>query len=171
MQPEQVMVVKSIALDTFIPMGHGKGGHLITENTSTIIDTIRHEFEFIPRSEAEPDESFKQVIPYVAIRHGSDYLLLQRTRNQSEKRLHNKYSLGIGGHINPSEADSDDPFMEGLLRELNEEVSVPEPYKVAFQGIIYDEATEVSRVHLGLFHVINLEKREFNIRRSYTKSS
>jgi predicted NUDIX family phosphoesterase len=164
MNAEQVMVVKTAHIRPFAPDTSGRAGTLITRKTDAIIESIRHHAEFIPRHAAEHDPSFKQIIPYVAIRYGHDYLLLQRTTNQTEKRLHNKYSLGIGGHINPSEAGADDPLMDGLRRELSEEVWVPEPYELTFQGIIHDESSDVSSVHLGLFHVIDLQLREFEIR-------
>jgi predicted NUDIX family phosphoesterase len=164
MNNEQVMVVTTARLRHFAPEAQGQPGTLITRNTNDIIGVIRQYAQFIPRSIAEHDPSFKQIIPYVAIRHGQDYLLLQRTANQTEKRLHNMYSLGIGGHINPSEAGAADPLMDGLRRELAEEVWVPEPYDLSFQGIIHDESTDVGSVHLGLFHVIDLKLMEFEIR-------
>ena len=40
---------------------------------------------------------------------------------QTEKRLHNKFSLGVGGHMNPDDSKEMN-VTEELIRELNEEV-------------------------------------------------
>jgi predicted NUDIX family phosphoesterase len=109
---------------------------------------------FMPRDEAEYNFNYKQVIPYVIIRHRNEFLLLKRTKKQTEKRLHDKYSLGIGGHINPVSSDSrDNIIMNGLYKELNEEISLSDPAELNFIGVINDESNSVSRVHLGLLYV------------------
>ncbi len=105
------------------------------------------------RDDAEYNLEHKQVIPYVIIRNGNNYLLLKRLTGQTEKRLHNKYSLGIGGHINPdSSVTGDNIVIKGLYKELNEEVSVDDPAGLNFIGIINDESNSVSKVHLGLLY-------------------
>src|SRR5687768_8619722 len=65
-------------------------------SAQAIIDVANKTRLFRPRSQVEQDESVKQIIPYVCIRCGDSYVLLQRTKKQSEARLHNKFSLGIG---------------------------------------------------------------------------
>jgi predicted NUDIX family phosphoesterase len=116
------------------------------------------------RDEAEYNFEHKQVIPYVTVRHNNDYLLLQRTKQQSEKRLHNKYSLGIGGHINPlDDMDEENIIIKSLYRELNEEVLVKDQDGLSFIGIINDESNSVSRVHLGLFYVLEASTPEFRV--------
>ena len=64
-------------------------------SAQAIIDVANKTRLFRPRSQVEQDESVKQIIPYVCIRCGDSYVLLQRTKKQSEARLHNKFSLGI----------------------------------------------------------------------------
>lgn len=99
--------------------------------------------KFLPRSKVEQDESHKQIIPYICIRHQDSFVLLQRTNKQSEARLHNKFSLGIGGHINEQEVacGAQDLVYAGLLRELNEEITVAEDWKLNLLGTIYDSTT------------------------------
>src|SRR5512143_2337388 len=58
---------------------------------------------FLSRSEAENDPSFKQVIPYVLVRKNGRYLHYIRGKGSGEKRLVAMGSIGIGGHINPSD--------------------------------------------------------------------
>ncbi|RKX42005.1 MAG: NUDIX hydrolase [Thermotogae bacterium] len=114
---------------------------------------IQKEGLFIPRNQAEQDESFQQIIPYVVMKNNGQILLLLRTSKQGEKRLHDKYSLGVGGHIN--NLDDQKPwnaFLKGMKREITEEVDV-EIHSIDYIGIINDTSTPVSRVHLGLLYI------------------
>ena len=121
--------------------------------------------KFLPRSQVETDESHKQIIPYVCIRHEDSYMLLQRTKKQSEARLHNKFSLGIGGHINEQEvaAGAQDLVHAGLLRELNEEITVLAGWKLNLLGTIYDSTTPVGRVHFGIVYELEVSSLEFTL--------
>ncbi|MBI4682240.1 MAG: hypothetical protein HY757_03975 [Nitrospirae bacterium] len=96
--PEKVLVIRN---DLLCPYIQNKSGCLITEQKEQIFNKILNNQVFMSRDNAEYDFEHKQVIPYVIIRNGNNYLLLKRLTGQTEKRLHNKYSLGIGGHINP----------------------------------------------------------------------
>jgi predicted NUDIX family phosphoesterase len=74
-----------------------------------ILDRIIHNGLFRKRSDLEADVSFKQLIPYAIIsnkeqgrsgaRQSQSFFLFHRTSGQKEKRLHNKFHLGAGGHI------------------------------------------------------------------------
>ncbi len=116
--------------------------------------------EFKPRPEMEVNESFRQLIPYVVFVCGDQVYSYQRMKGQGESRLHGKKSIGIGGHINPIDG-TDNPYMAGLLRELNEEVSIASKLKRHLMvGLINDESSAVGRVHLGILHIIELEQPE-----------
>jgi len=148
---EDVLVVQNSSIVDYIQGGNGS---LTTERSNELINKILGNHMFMPRDKAEYDFEHKQVIPYVIIRDKKNYLLLKRTSKQTEKRLHNKYSLGIGGHINPEPSEGDNNIIiKGLYRELNEEVSLKDPSDLNFIGIINDESNSVSRVHLGLLYV------------------
>lgn len=118
---------------------------------------------FLPRSEAEANAAFKQLIPYVLIMHKdhNDIRLFQYRRGlgQGESRLHAKRSVGIGGHINPRDLDRSDPsrmYDEALRRELAEEVVIHTEYHQRCVGLINDDETEVGRVHLGVVHILEV---------------
>ncbi len=112
-------------------------------------------FEFVLRSEAETDDSKKQIIPYIILQTHD----LKRTaiynRQGSEQRLHDLWSIGIGGHINPEDNHQQtDSFqkilMAGMTRELNEELAhQPQNDVLDFLGVISEEQTDVGKVHLG----------------------
>ena len=120
---------------------------------------------FLSRAIAETDETHKQIIPYIAICHGNRHLLLKRSSKQSEARLHNKLSLGIGGHINDGELKPGvtDLVHAGMLRELNEEVELKGKYNTHTVGVIYDPSTAVGRVHLGIVFRVDCESPEFTL--------
>lgn len=145
---EDVMVVPRVDL----PMLDHHAADLIRD-TGAILDLIAERHLFIPRPRAENSPEFKQIIPYVVIRNGGDYFLLRRTPKQTEKRLHDKLSLGIGGHINPGH-----DLLAGLRKELEEEVAIGDPYDLTFAGILNDDSTEVGRVHLGAVYMLETSR-------------
>lgn len=118
----------------------------------TILENIR----YIARDDAEKDESWKQIIPYVVINKGDKFLVMQRLPRSGEKRLHNAYTFGVGGHINPAdstaEVEGDDVVERGMMRELNEEVWLEGLKDVKHVGYVYDDQQEVSRHHLGFVY-------------------
>ncbi|MBF0234249.1 MAG: hypothetical protein HQK65_14610, partial [Desulfamplus sp.] len=58
---------------------------------------------WLDRSVAETDTQFKQIIPYILIQADNGNLTAIYKRKGSESRLHDLWSMGIGGHINPSD--------------------------------------------------------------------
>ena len=158
---EDVLVVENTLL---IPYLEHKNAGLFKSRSDEIYDKILGNYSFMPRDKAENDYDHKQVIPYVIVRENDNYLLLKRTKKQSEKRLHNKYSLGIGGHVNPETLDHEENVITGsLYRELNEEVMIGSPGALDFIGIINDESNSVSKVHLGLLYVMNAGSPEYKV--------
>ena len=151
---EQVMVVATDDLRPFLT-----GNHLIRERTDEILQLIAERHFFIDRPTAEASPQYRQIIPYVVIRHGDAVYVLQRTAKQTEARLHHKLSLGIGGHINPGH-----DLAAGLKKELDEEVRIDDPYELEFAGILNDESTEVGRVHLGAVFVLHAEGTRVKVR-------
>ncbi len=116
------------------------------------LKAISGAYRFIDRNDAENDPSLKQIIPYVLIRCGARIMLMKRLREQSERRLWDKYSIGIGGHLNPEDGETDffDAFLSGLERELHEELDISTEYACRLVGCINDDTTDVGRVHFGI---------------------
>ncbi|GIW23837.1 NUDIX domain-containing protein [Meiothermus sp.] len=110
---------------------------------------------FLERAQAEEDPTHRQIIPYALVRHRGRYLLMRRTKGGGEARLHNLYTLGVGGHINP-EDQRVNPLLDGLRRELLEEVGVGR-YTAEPVGLIVMSDTPVSRVHAGVVFVVDAE--------------
>src|SRR6202022_3884859 len=119
---------------------------------------------FMPRSEGEEDASYQQVIPYVVFRHDDRYLLTRRLKASSEKRLRQLYSLGVGGHINPGDFDGGDPVADGLRREGEEEVRYDGHLEERMLGLLNDESSPVSKVHLAVVFLLDGDTSEIAIR-------
>ncbi|MBN2589903.1 MAG: NUDIX domain-containing protein [Sedimentisphaerales bacterium] len=126
---------------------------------------------FMPRSEAENDPSFKQLIPYVIMTHNGKCLSYVRGKKAGEKRLVAKRSIGIGGHINPVDnmplfnVDYYETYLSAVKREVEEEVIVETNHSDSIVALLNDESNEVGKVHLGIVHYWelnepNVEKRE-----------
>jgi predicted NUDIX family phosphoesterase len=119
--------------------------------------------QFRPRSKVEVDPEFKQLIPYMIFCHtdssGNIHVFQYvRGKGMGESRLHQKRSIGIGGHIASEDQAqrSGDVYREGMLRELHEEVVLRTTFTEQCIGLINDDATEVGRVHLGIVHRLDV---------------
>jgi predicted NUDIX family phosphoesterase len=159
---ERVLVVPT---ELFHQLGYFQG--FTAEMDRYLGELFRPEsVSYRPRREVEQDPSFKQLIPYMIFRHVDEagtVHVLQYTRGtgQGEGRLHRKRSVGIGGHISAEDAGtglSGDPYQDGMRRELEEEVSVNSAFRSRCVGLINDDQTDVGRVHLGVVHLIDVER-------------
>lgn len=143
---EQVLVVPRSDLFGGEACGQGFG----RRDLEVFLDRIRAHCRFLPRDAVEEDPSLKQIIPYVVVTRRDALFLLKRRTGQSEARLHNLYSIGVGGHINPSDEDAGEPVGGGLKRELEEEIAIRGPYALSPVGYLNDDSNAVGSVHFGL---------------------
>lgn len=125
-----------------------------------VLDAIRREGRFRPRDAMEVDPAFKQVIPYLVLRDGLRWFLMRRTRAGADARLHDRWSIGVGGHLNPGDGD----VMGGLRREWREEVVADFEPEFEPAGVLNDDSTPVGQVHLGLVFVADARGRSVAIR-------
>ena len=174
----QVFVVDRDALfDGVWPQGYHR-----LHDTNSFLAKARGKGRFVDREEAESNPSWKQLIPYCMLRCGDwspagqpvdrGVFLVQRTKKGGESRLHNSWSVGLGGHIEPidmktaptaksdiSEANEARAFFASALdRELCEELVLPPTNQVPaprLLGLINDDSTEVGAVHAGLAYSID----------------
>jgi predicted NUDIX family phosphoesterase len=128
-----------------------------------IIEKIENNGFFVNRSHAENDPDFKQIIPYILIFKGEDIFVFKRLKGGGEKRLHNLFSIGVGGHINPVEIENGlrKIIHKGALRELSEEVnltSIQNEFK--YYCLLNDDTNSVGKVHLGVVMGLELEENE-----------
>lgn len=167
---ERVLVVPAALLHR---LGHFQGFTSDADRyVSVFLDPANTSYR--PRHEVENDPSYKQLIPYVLFRHSDEagcVTIFQYTRGmrQDESRLRGKRSVGIGGHISLKDSASNgtgSAYLEGMARELTEEVSIETPYRERCVGLINDDDTDVGRVHLGIVHLLDVERPSIEARES-----
>ena len=116
---------------------------------------------FMERSRAETDPGFKQIIPYALLAHEGKILYYVRGKKSGEQRLAAKGSIGIGGHMNDADeglfALDREAYLEGVRREVREELRVETGFTEHIVALLNDDTTEVGRVHLGVVHLFQLE--------------
>jgi predicted NUDIX family phosphoesterase len=121
---------------------------------------------FMPRSQAEKDPTYKQLIPYVIMTHGGKYLSYVRGKKAGEKRLVGLRSIGIGGHINPDDhsffqkdyrMDFRQMYVTAVEREVAEEVTVGANHTDRIVALLNDDSNDVGRVHIGIVHCWTLD--------------
>jgi len=112
------------------------------------------------RALLETNSKFRQLIPYVVVKQGDKYLAYERSKSGGESRLHNLFSIGIGGHVDAVDAVYDekgvfqltDTLRTGMYRELHEELGLAESDFLGMTTIGYlsKDVTPVDEVHLGI---------------------
>jgi len=114
---------------------------------------------FRRRGEMERDRAWKQVIPYLVLRDGPRYFLMRRTKAGGDARLHDLWTIGVGGHLNPGDGD----LAGGLRREWREEVRASFEPEFELIGLINDDSTDVGSVHVGAVYVADARGRDVRI--------
>jgi predicted NUDIX family phosphoesterase len=115
---------------------------------------------FVDRAAAEVDASLKQIIPYLVLRDGERIFLMRRTRAGGDARLHDLYTIGVGGHLNPGDRTP----VGGLEREWGEEIEADFVPEFEFFGLLNDDTVDVGRHHLGLVYLADAAGRPARIR-------
>lgn len=139
---------------------------VVKATTAPGIATLRR------RGDVETDTSLVQPIPYAVViapfgeAEEAKVLMYKRSSKGGESRLQDKYSIGIGGHINGIDVENyfaspteDSPCSACLFRELFEELGVDELNCEAVMlsdTPIYDDSEAVSAVHIGLLYTVIL---------------
>lgn len=156
-QEEMVLVVRRALLEK---LGMFHGLNFEVDRYLPALLSRENNF-FMRRPLAELDPEFKQIIPYVLLTHGGRVLHYVRGKKAGEQRLVSKGSIGIGGHMNDSDeglfALDMEAYLEGVRREVCEELNVGSAFKNRIVALLNDDTTEVGRVHLGVVHVFDLE--------------
>jgi predicted NUDIX family phosphoesterase len=155
-EPERVLVVPRAAVVAEPWRGLRTDPIALAEAIAAI--GAQGRFEARPAMEADP--GFKQVIPYLVLRDGERWFLMRRTRAGTDARLHERWSIGVGGHLNPGDRD----LAGGLRREWHEELAaefVPEFRPV---GLLNDDETDVGAVHVGVVYEADAAGRAVAVR-------
>ena len=152
---EQVLVVPRASL-----MADPGWLGITTDGLDAFEALVARDGQFRPRAEVEVDRSWKQVIPYLVLRDGPRFFLMRRTQAGADARLHDRWSIGVGGHLNPGDGD----LAGGLRREWREEVSADFEPAFTLIGLLNDDTTDVGSVHVGAVYVAEALGRPVAIR-------
>ncbi len=129
--------------------------HVPMDETDFFHTVSNTEIFFKDRDAVENDPAYKQIIPYIVLQSDDFAYTAVYRRKGSEKRLHDLWSIGIGGHVNPEDRTGENPGLAEILyaamtRELDEELARrPENDTPRFLGTVNDEETSVGSVHMG----------------------
>jgi predicted NUDIX family phosphoesterase len=143
-----------------VVMGSDGWHGLRTSSADDLVAAIGRAGDFRPRPAMERDPGWKQVIPYLVLRDGPRYFLMRRTRAGGDARLHDRFTIGVGGHLNPGDGGID----RGLLREWQEEMTADFVPPFHLVGLLNDDTTDVGRVHIGVVYVADAEGRAVAVR-------
>jgi predicted NUDIX family phosphoesterase len=91
---------------------------------------------------------------------------MRRTRAGGDARLHERWSIGVGGHLGPADASVE----AGLLREFHEELLADWQPSVRPLGLLNDDRTPVGRVHLGIVFEADAAGRAVAVRETHKLS-
>jgi predicted NUDIX family phosphoesterase len=127
---------------------------------AALADLLAADGRFAPRPAMEQDPAWKQVIPYLVLRDGSRYFLMRRSTAGADARLHDRYSIGVGGHLNPGDGGVEG----GLRREWREELRASWEPDFRLVGLLNDDSNEVGRVHLGVVFTAEAAGRPVSVR-------
>jgi predicted NUDIX family phosphoesterase len=146
--------------------------------TADLYALLVNEGQFLTRADVEEDPSWRQIIPYAVIQCEGQVLLVERLKAGSESRLHNKMSIGMGGHINPQDhlddhqkiatkktipqttapkktAPEQDVLEAALVRELREELVIG-GFAFEATALIHRSENAVEQVHTGLLYLVTV---------------
>jgi len=158
---ERVFVVPRFA----VPGGCDWYG-LRTDDLAAFVEAVERTGTYEARAAMERDPSYKQIIPYLVLRDGPRWFLMQRTAAGGDERLHHRYSIGVGGHLNPG----DGGLLGGLRREWAEELDAAFVPEFELVALLNDDTTDVGSVHLGAVYVADAGGRPVGIRETHKLS-
>ncbi|TXH57306.1 MAG: hypothetical protein E6Q97_04580, partial [Desulfurellales bacterium] len=128
---------------------------------------------FKRRGDVETDPTWQQLCSYLVIRCGREVMGYQRPNKGGDVRLQGAVSVGIGGHVNRTDARPDanvsQVILNGILRELDEETQIAAvaspPDLKGPVWLIRDPTNDVGRVHTGVVAVLDVEHplEEFSV--------
>lgn len=148
-----------------IPSEKFKRIHRDSLTPEELFNECSNDFMYLDRNIAEVEPDYVQIIPYISITCGSKVFQYTRINKSNEKRLLNRSSVGVGGHISSSmdlDIGSPDLIEKASRIEIQEEICIKSRgkeitnYDIEFFDTHFNTSTEVGRLHIGIFGTVNL---------------
>jgi predicted NUDIX family phosphoesterase len=133
------------------------------DGLSEVLAAFATHGEYRVRAEVEDDPSFQQLIPYVVVRDADRVFLMRRLRAGADVRLHDRWSIGVGGHVGESDGGLDG----GLAREWHEELVADWSPAFRILGLLNDDTDPVGAVHLGVVYEVDAAGRPVAVRETH----
>ena len=147
---EQVLCVPARMIDKYD--NDDKGFEALVNSESTFM------FRGSPDGElegAETNKRWKQVIPYFVLVKNGMILTYKKNKSSSETRLHDKYSVGIGGHVNERDGKGMGAVRTAAIRECKEEIGViPKLSSNKDDYVVIDIKGGAADYHIGYCQII-----------------
>jgi predicted NUDIX family phosphoesterase/thymidylate kinase len=121
------------------------------ETIRRFLAAIGQSGDFVDRRVAEESEEYVQPIPIAYFWHDGDLLVLRRTERDQSHRMHEKCTVWAGGHIRLDDG-GEDPIQAALAREVEEELYLSELPELEVVGLVRDDSSPRSRMHVGIVH-------------------
>lgn len=155
MKNENVLYVDRVEIEKFVDL---------SQEQIVLSEEVLNGFvqKFGPRAELETDPSKKQLIPYVLLLDSAGHVFVYQ-RNGSEKRLSQKFSAGVGGHVNDGDKSGSvlQTLLVGACREIEEEIGLKvAPNCLQMIGCINEEITEVGHSHTGVVFTFDVKNEK-----------
>lgn len=143
------------------------GSEIITvnpPNLSLFYHILDRNAFFAEREFLETRPRFKQIIPYCVLKWADEILVYQRRSKHSENRLSDKWSIGIGGHVEPKDCLEEhskllvtDILGQAIKREVLEEtgIYVKDGSKILSLFLNLQNSNLVQQVHFGAVYIIS----------------
>ena len=157
---------------------------ILAAKTNGLPEDLQHESKFLPmthedalaalenaglwygpRAFLEECELYRQIIPYIVLHRGGKIVRYTRTPKGGEARLHGRYSIGLGGHIDLADVAVDgdkislkDTLQKAADRELQEELGSATTNPIEWLGLMVEHDSAVGRVHIGVIGIGHLRE-------------
>ena len=143
---------------------------LLSEETTgrEVVKLASQHGQWLERDEVETDKSVRQIIPYIVMTSVNDkgegtVFAFERLEGGDEDRLHNKWSVGVGGHVDETDNHRGSPVIDCAYREIKEEIKIPENYAIDVTpdplAALYRSDTIVDQVHIGVVFAAEIFER------------
>lgn len=148
------------------------GFEFATHEKANCLEKLVKNPMFHLRYDCETDEEVLQVIPYVLVLNKDKifyYVRANKMEHYGDKRLNDKYSVGVGGHIHKE--DALDYLVNCIKREVSEEVKFEKGYsEPILVGTLKARDEPVDRVHFGAIYAIQTDGDVFPAEKSIVES-
>ncbi|MDP3728622.1 MAG: NUDIX domain-containing protein [bacterium] len=160
------MIIMALPVETLFslhPLFEGFQAHDVFDYENHILKN----HSYGRRGNLEQDSTQKHPIPYVLIVNplkGLVYAYQRSSKKEEahESRLHGKWSLGVGGHVEQADSEHANPIRLCLEREVDEEVQINGNItSISLLGYI-NNSDPVGLVHFGILYLLETDADEIS---------